>query len=162
MSLALGALALLPAMHLRCRPVVPPPPVIVQTPVEQIGGIEQAVVDLTNQHRASVGLAPVIVDFRLTNAAQSHANDLAATQTLRHDSSYGYNPGQRIAAQGYVARTWAENAAYGYPDAPGVMAGWIASPGHDANLLNASVVNIGVAAARGTNGVIYWVMDLAA
>ena len=42
------------------------------------------------------------------------------------------------------------------------MNAWMKSAGHKANILNGSMVNIGVAAAVGSNGVTYWVMKLAA
>jgi uncharacterized protein YkwD len=43
------------------------------------------------------------------------------------------------------------------------MDGWIASPGHCANLMNASFVEVGVACVPGTAGdtySTYWTMDL--
>ncbi len=115
-----------------------------------------------NQYRAEAGLGPVTVDARLTGAAQSHANDLAQRQVLTHTGADGSNAGARISAQGYGWRTWAENAAAGQPTPADVMNSWINSPGHAANMRNGSMVNIGVAAAQGSNGVTYWVMVLAA
>ena len=63
---------------------------------------------------------------------------------------------------GYGWRTWAENAAAGQQTAAEVMNSWMNSAGHRANILNGAMVDIGLAAAVGSNGVTYWVMVLAA
>lgn len=156
-ALVLVLLALLTSGFNACAPPAPPPP-----GVEHVLDIEQPIVDLTNAHRAAYGLPSLTIEYRLSNAAQAHADDLANTQRLSHDGSNGSSPGDRIKAEGYYGYTWAENVAVGYDTPDAVMAGWIASPGHDANLLSPLVFDIGVAASRGTDGRIYWVMDLAA
>ena len=63
---------------------------------------------------------------------------------------------------GYGWTTWAENAAAGQQTPADVMNSWMNSAGHRANILNGSMIDIGVAAAAGSNGVTYWVMVLAA
>ena len=139
----------------QCAPA--PTPAIVQ-----VENVQDAVVRSTNERRATAGLAGVSIDSRLTGAAQSHANDIARRQTLTHTGSDGSNAGTRIQRSGYGWTTWAENAAAGQPTAADVMSAWMSSSGHRANILNAKMVNIGVAAAVGANGVTYWVMVLAA
>lgn len=134
-----------------------PPPAIVQ-----VVNVQDPVVASVNGHRANAGLAPVAVDERLTSAAQSHANDLAHRGVLTHTGSGGTDAGQRISVYGYGWTTWAENAAAGQRTPAEVMNAWMKSAGHKANILNGSMVNIGVAAAVGSNGVTYWVMELAA
>lgn len=138
----------------RCAPAPPP--------IEQVADVQQPVVDSANQYRGQSGLAPVYIDQRLTNAAQSHANDMAARAVMTHTGVDGTNAGQRINAAGYAFTTWAENVAAGQPTPGEVISAWMNSPGHNANILNGSMVNIGVAAAVGANGVIYWAMVLAA
>ena len=63
---------------------------------------------------------------------------------------------------GYVWRTWGENVAYGQADCAAVIAAWMASAGHRANILNPAFTDIGIAVAIGSNGYKYWTMDLAA
>jgi uncharacterized protein YkwD len=128
----------------------------------QVNNVQDSVIASVNQYRAGYGVAPVYIDGRLTEAAQGHANDIAQRQVLTHTGADGSNAGTRISARGYTWRTWAENAAAGQPTPADVMNSWINSPGHAANMRNGSVVNIGVAAAQGSNGVTYWVMVLAA
>jgi uncharacterized protein YkwD len=154
MTAALGLFGFA-AVAPKCAP--PPPP-----PIVQVADVQDSVVVAANQYRADAGLGPVTIDTRLTGAAQSHANDMAQRQVLTHTGADGSNAGARISARGYGWTTWAENAAAGQQTPTDVMNSWINSPGHAANIRNGAMVNIGVAAAQGANGVTYWVMVLAA
>jgi uncharacterized protein YkwD len=116
---------------------------------------EAEVVAFTNQKRASAGCdTPLRVDDRLVAAAQGHSADMAARDYFSHTSPEGLGPGDRTAAQGYLQ--WSgENIAMGYPTAAAVVAGWMNSDGHRANILNCNSVAIGVGAADSDDG-IYW------
>ncbi len=122
----------------------------------------QEVVNLTNQHRANAGLAPLSVDSRLNAAAQAHSAEQASRNLMTHTGANGSNPGARIRAAGYAPSTWGENVAAGYVSAADVTNGWMNSPGHRANILNGRFTQIGVAAVAASNGTIYWTMVLAA
>jgi uncharacterized protein YkwD len=152
MTAALGLFGLT-AIVPQCAP---PPPIV------QVSDVQDPIVASVNQYRAAAGRAQVTVDSRLTSAAQSHANDIAQRQVVTHTGTGGTNAGQRIATYGYGWTAWAENAAGGQQTAAEVMSAWMNSAGHSANILNGTMVNIGVAAAVGSNGVTYWVMVLAA
>ena len=156
MTAALGLFGFA-AVAPKCAPPPPPPP-----PIAQVADVQESVVAAVNQYRAEAGLGPVTIDARLTGAAQSHANDIAERQLLTHTGADGSNAGARITARGYGWTTWAENAAAGQQTAADVMNSWVNSSGHAANMRNGAMVNIGVAAAQGSNGVTYWVMVLAA
>jgi uncharacterized protein YkwD len=121
----------------------------------------QQVVDLTNARRAENGLGAVSFNAALTNAAQAHSADQAASGTMSHSGTDGSNPGDRIARAGYRASTWAENVAAGYADAAAVMNGWMNSSGHRANILSGNFTQIGIGLAYSANGTPYWTMDLA-
>ncbi|MCM6775571.1 CAP domain-containing protein [Nocardia sp. CDC159] len=117
------------------------------------------VVTLTNAERAKAGCQPLKAENRLTQAAQGHSEDMAKNNFFDHNSSKG-SPGDRIAATGYKARTWAENIAMGYRDAKDVVNGWMNSPGHRANILNCGLREIGVGVAKGRQG-LYWTQAFA-
>ena len=125
-------------------------------------GISSSCTDLVNVERAKAGLAPVAVVGALTQAAQDHSTYQAAQQKMTHTGANGSNAGQRIEASGFAWSTWAENVAAGQVDCPSVIGAWMGSAGHRANILNPAMTSIGVGAATGANGVIYWTMDLAA
>ena len=130
--------------------------------VAQVSNVQASVAASVNEQRANAGLPSVKIDERLTSAAQAHANDIAQRQVLTHTGSDGTNAGQRITVYGYGWTTWAENAAAGQQTPADVMNSWMNSAGHRANILNGSMIDIGIAAAVGSNGVTYWVMVLAA
>ena len=151
---ALGVLTMGGALP-QCEP--PPPP-----PVVQVSDVQAAVSASVNQHRAQAGRAGVAVDARLTAAAQAHSDDMARRQSMTHTGSDGTDGGQRIRSAGYGWSTWAENVAAGQSTPADVMAAWMNSSGHRANILNGAMVHIGVAATTGANGVTYWTMVLGA
>lgn len=98
-------------------------------------------------------------------AALRHSDDLQSHNLFSHTGSDGSSAGDRLTAAGYPWRTWGENIAAGQADVASVMAGWMASPGHCANLMNPQFRDIGVACVKGGAGntySTYWTMDLAA
>jgi uncharacterized protein YkwD len=117
---------------------------------------EADVVELTNKRRAKNGCdTPLRVDERLVAAAKGHSADMAARDYFDHVSPEGEDPGDRTAEQGYPE--WSgENIAMGYPTPESVVAGWMESPGHRANLLNCDSVAIGVGASDSAENGIYW------
>jgi len=102
------------------------------------------VVALTNQHRAATGCAPLIPNAKLTAAAQLHSEDMALRDFFSHTGSNGSSPWARMAAQGYTFSRAAENIAAGYSTPASVVAGWMNSSGHRANILNCDLREIGV------------------
>ncbi|HKX43869.1 MAG TPA: CAP domain-containing protein, partial [Burkholderiaceae bacterium] len=81
-----------------------------------------------------------------------------------HTGSNGSTFSQRIDATGYSWSTAGENIAAGYSSVDAVMDGWIASPGHCANLMNPNFSEVGVSCVPGTSATVdssYWTMDLA-
>jgi uncharacterized protein YkwD len=114
------------------------------------------VVALVNSERGKVGCGPLTVNAQLTKAAQNHSNDMAMNQTMSHDGSDGSSPGTRITRAGYTWSTYGENVAYGYTTPESVMAGWMSSPGHKANILNCAFKEIGVGHAQPGD---YWTQD---
>ena len=95
------------------------------------------------------------MDSRLNQAAQLHSQDQAARKTMSHVGSDGSRAGDRITRAGYAWRSWGENVAAGYGTAESVMAAWMNSPGHRANILSGNT-EIGLGLAYASNGVPYW------
>jgi uncharacterized protein YkwD len=100
---------------------------------------------------------------KLTVAAEGHSQDMAAKNYFSHTSADGRTLGDRVNATGYAWSSLGENIAAGYAGVDAVMSGWIASPGHCANLMNAGFAEVGVVCVPGTAGdtySTYWTMDL--
>jgi uncharacterized protein YkwD len=116
-----------------------------------------AVVTLVNVHRAALGLAPLQVSPTLTAAATWKARHMAALGYFDHDDPappVARTVAQRLSACGYPGRTWGENIAMGFTTPDAVLAGWLASPGHRANLEDPAFRAIGVGVAG-----LYWAQD---
>lgn len=100
----------------------------------------------------------------LTQAALVHSDDMVARNFFSHTGSDGSNPSQRANAAGYSGPA-GENLAAGQAGINEVMAAWMASPGHCANLMNTSHRDVGLACVSGTASNdyrTYWTMLLGA
>lgn len=115
------------------------------------------VVDLINAHRAQMGLRQLSVSPILTSVATWKARHMAAYSYMTHDDPGPPAPrtaSDRMTACGYPSATWGENIAMGYTTPQAVVDGWLASPGHRANIERADYVATGVAAAGADQ--LYW------
>nr|BFD86681.1 CAP domain-containing protein [Streptomyces sp. Xyl84] len=129
-----------------------------QTGTSAPTAVAAQVLELVNAERAKAGCSALTADPTLAAAAQAHSEDMAAHQNMSHTGSDGSAPGDRITAAGYAWSTYGENVAYGYSTPEQVMAAWMASPGHKANILNCSFKEIGVGLAQPGA---YWTQDFA-
>lgn len=126
--------------------------------------LADAVIKLVNQHRASLGLRTLSVSPALTRSAVWKARHMATYRYMGHDDPappVARTVGQRIAACGYSS-SWGENIAEGFPTAASVVAGWLASPGHKANIENPSYTVTGSGAAVANGGITLWAQDFGA
>ncbi len=94
---------------------------------------------------------PVTWSDKLAKAAYDHSEDMVAQDYFSHTSKDGRSPADRIRAVDYEFTTWGENIANGYPSEEAVIKGWLKSPGHCKNIMNASIKEMGV--GRSNN---YW------
>jgi len=119
-----------------------------------MSALEQAVVDLTNQARQVNGLPPLRVNSQLVAASQTHSSDMARLNLMEHELPGVAEPTlqSRAAAVGYNYSWLGENIAFNYADAPSVVAAWMNSPGHRANILNPNYTDIGVGIAWNSAG----------
>ncbi|MFC4606823.1 CAP domain-containing protein [Streptomyces maoxianensis] len=119
-------------------------------------GAAARVLQLVNSERSKVGCSALVINAKLTKAAQDHSKDMASHRNMSHTGSDGSSPGDRITRAGYSWSTYGENVAYGYDTPESVMAGWMDSPGHKRNILNCAFKEIGIGLAQPDN---YWTQD---
>ena len=99
----------------------------------------------------------------LNEAAADHARDMARRKYFEHRGRDGSQPKDRVLRAGYRPRLSGENIAYGPESAEEVVAGWLDSPGHCANIMDPRFEDIGVGLATGRKrGQIYWVQTFGA
>jgi uncharacterized protein YkwD len=107
---------------------------------------------------------PLALSERLSHIAAGHSQSMGARDNLAHQDPDGSTPADRVRRGGYDARVVGENVASGVPTAAEVVAGWLASPGHCANIMDARFTEMGVAyvVAPRSGGAIYWTQLFAA
>ncbi len=133
-------------------------------PIQAQSELDQ-VLALTNSERAANGCGALSINNTLAVVAQAHAVDMAENDFFDHNSLNGQSPFDRMRAAGYSFSSAAENIAAGYSTPASVVAGWMNSAGHRANILNCSFTEIGIGYYRlnsdtgDINYVWYWVQD---
>lgn len=111
-----------------------------------ISQMEQDIARLTNEQRAANGLLPLIFDNNIAAVARAHSQDMATRGFFDHNNPDGLDPFQRMRAGGISFSTGGENIAGG-PTADIMMANWMNSAGHRANILRTNFGKIGVGVA---------------
>ncbi len=125
---------------------------------DKITALEDKVTELVNVERAAT-CGPLRTDERLRKAARAHSADMAANNYFSHVGLNGSSFVDRLVRAGYPRNSSAaENIAMGYSTAKAVVAGWMGSKGHKANILNCSYKAVGLGVAyRGSTP--YWTQD---
>ena len=110
-----------------------------------------SLLDETNQQRADNHDANLSLNQQLSEAAQAKANDMATKNYWAHDSPGGRTPWSFITAAGYSYEAAGENLAYGFENSSDVVAAWMNSPTHRANVLGSDYKNVGFGVAQASN-----------
>lgn len=95
--------------------------------------------------------APLELEARLMAAAAAHSQDMHDQGFMSHTGSDGSTVVDRVERQGYTWSALAENVAAGFPTPEAVVAAWLGSPGHCANIMNAAYTELGA----GNEGVLW-------
>ena len=133
------------------------PDVTLQPSSSDTERIRASVFCLINRERARNGEAPLRPDEHLRSAAQHHSDDMLAREYFDHEAPGGETLLDRLHASGYlyssrIGYVVGENIAWGTlslatPQA--IVEAWMASPGHRANILDASFHDTGIGVAPG-------------
>jgi uncharacterized protein YkwD len=131
--------------------------------------VQKQVLALVNQARGRgrrcgkeqfASAPPLEASEPLFRAATAHARDMARRDYFEHQSRDGRSPKDRVEAAGYRLRMTGENIAFGPETAAEVVAGWLGSPGHCANIMEPRFQDMGLAVALGRKpGHYYWVQE---
>jgi uncharacterized protein YkwD len=102
---------------------------------------------------------PLRWNEKLGQAARAHSDDMAGRRYFNHRARDGSGAGERALRAGYGWRKIGENIASGQESPQEAVQGWIASPGHCANLMNPDFTDMGASYALHSDrrhGIIYW------
>jgi uncharacterized protein YkwD len=125
-------------------------------PAQDAAAVSRLVLVLTNQARAHARTCgwrrfppapPLSLAPALARAARAHSQDMARHDFFSHTGSDGSTPGERVTRAGYRWKLVGENIASGVRTPREVVAGWLASPHHCANIMTAGFRQMGVAFA---------------
>ncbi|HWG08098.1 MAG TPA: CAP domain-containing protein [Solirubrobacteraceae bacterium] len=133
--------------------------------------VRTATLCLVNRERLSRGERALRANRRLQLAAQGHSEDMSAGDYFEHDGRQGDTPLSRMRASGYIFSSHigyaiGENIAWAtlwMATPKAIVASWMTSPGHRANILDATFRESGVgisphplaSLAHGQAGAIY-------
>ncbi len=114
--------------------------------------IRAATLCLVNRERAVRGERPLRANRRLARAAQAHARSMAVNDYFEHISPSGLTPLARMRAVGYISSSRVgyevgENIAWAtlsLATPRAIVAAWMRSPGHRANILDRRYRETGV------------------
>ncbi len=127
-----------------------------------VDGEETAFLGLINNYRAQNGLGALSLSTNLNRSSTWLAVDMANKSYFSHTDSLGRSPSTRAMDCGYPSGA-GENIAAGtvWDTAQEAFTAWRNSAGHNANMLNGSYTQIGIARYYGSGSTYgwYWVTD---
>jgi uncharacterized protein YkwD len=136
--------------------------------------VSREILKLVNEARASgrrcgkeayPAAAPLTLNRALSAAALAHSRQMAAFTAFDHRGHDGSTPAVRVERAGYGSYlVVGENIAAGAMTPAQVTEGWLTSPAHCENIMDARFKEIGIAYAvnLSSNELVYWTEDFAA
>ena len=135
--------------------------------------LARRVLELTNEARSQprrcgnrtlAAVGPLRPAAALDRAALAHSQEMATHGNASHKGRDGSHPAERAARAGYRWRAIGENIAAGPGTAEVVVRGWLESPRHCANLMDARYTEMGIAYAvnPASKQGVYWTQMLGA
>ncbi|WP_234283482.1 MULTISPECIES: CAP domain-containing protein [unclassified Halomonas] len=91
---------------------------------------------------------PLEWNCRLAEAAQAHSRAMAEEEFFGHTGEDDEGVAARVSEAGYEWMAVGENIAAGQADVEAVMAGWLDSPGHCANIMSDEFTEMGAASVE--------------
>jgi uncharacterized protein YkwD len=154
-------------------PIPPRWPQDVAPSNEQVAGMEQRLLALVNEVRASgvtcpggrvMPAAPALTrNPALDAAARGQSAWQARTGIMSHTGAGGSTVGERIAASGYPWSAVAEVVSAGYPLPEDTLGQWLRSAGHCTALMDPGLTQTGIGYAYSETSTYrhFWTQDLA-
>jgi len=139
------------------KPFAAPPPLAATSTLVKRGASPLSpltiggVIADTNAERASSTLPALAENPLLDDIATLRLEDMLINQYFAHVSPSGQSALTVASTVGYSYLALGENLALGnFAGDQGVLAAWMASPGHRANIVSSHYTEIGVAVGKGT------------
>ena len=111
--------------------------------------MEYQIVSLVNEHRESVGLAPLEIVNIVSDEAEGHTDYMIEVGEPSHDN---FAARYSNLVKKVNAKSVGENVAYGYSTAEAVVNAWIKSEGHRRNIENVEYTSFGISTKQNSEG----------
>jgi uncharacterized protein YkwD len=122
---------------------------LVATPALASDITRASVVAAMNEYRAQHNLPALREDVRLDAAAGDRMRDMEDQGYWAHQAPNGRSPFVWLVLRGYEFHYAGENLATGFETTALLVAGWMESPGHRANILSSHFEDCGIAIIDG-------------
>ncbi len=132
------------------KELITPPPLLTSRSAGADQLFKSKIIAETNVQRQANGLPALKENIKLSEAAAAKAGDMFKNQYFEHNSPSGVDPGKLVQMYGYDYIAAGENLILGnFASEKEIVADWMASPGHRANILKNRYLEIGVAIIKG-------------
>ena len=111
---------------------------------------EQRMLVLMNRDRKLAGVAPLVMDDKLVAIARAHTHDMVDHDFVGHVSPRTGNTVDRVHQAGLAPQLISENVGRGYT-VDEAEQGFMASPGHRANIVDSRAARVGIGVVFGTS-----------
>ncbi len=124
--------------------------------IASFGELQLNTLKYVNQARKKAGLAELSLDATLNSCAATRAKEMAKAGKLTHTRPDGSKCFTVLESTAYAKGYHGENIAYNYDNSKTVVAGWMESESHKANILSKNYTKMGIAREKDKEGHYYW------
>ena len=118
-------------------------------PINVQADAEQKILELMNAKRTEAGLKPLTIDNTLLQVSRYKSDYMIQDNFFDHTNPDGTKWTNWLQTIGYKYTTTGENIAYNTSDPVELFNQWWNSPGHRANMMNASYTKVGIGVIQG-------------
>jgi uncharacterized protein YkwD len=111
--------------------------------------IESEILTLVNEYRISLNLSELKTLNIISSVAATHTNYMIEVGEINHDH---FSKRAQNLIDKTAAKKVAENVAYGYATAQGVMSGWLNSENHKRIIENPDFTHFGISTKSNSEG----------
>lgn len=115
----------------------------------QLSSLELEILDLVNDHRASINLPKLTQLSIVSNVADTHTTYMIETGEVSHAN---FNQRVALLTTNANAKNVAENVAYGFNSAQGVVTGWLNSEAHKEIIESPTFSHFGISIEKNDSG----------
>lgn len=123
----------------------------------QVADAQQQVLALVNTQRSEHGCGALTASAPLNELAENYSTEMGTENFFSHTDPAGRTPWDRAKAMG-ISNLGGENIAVGQQTPQAVMAAWMNSSGHRANILDCDYHSLGVGVYYAEGGP-WWTQD---